>query len=74
VDSTVYLYTPNDPIIEASSNLMFAPYNLKYPLLHSHSIEANIIGEFKDEENETQTKVNKWNLIFDFDKAKKDSL
>ena len=30
-DSKVYVYTPNDPIVESSSNLTFAPFNLKYP-------------------------------------------
>lgn len=33
IDSTVYVYSPNEPIIESSSNLVFAPYNLKYPWL-----------------------------------------
>jgi protein XRP2 len=32
-NSTCYLYTPNDPIVESSNNLTFAPYNLKYNLL-----------------------------------------
>jgi hypothetical protein len=27
----------NDPIIESSSNLTFAPYNLAYPLLDQHA-------------------------------------
>jgi len=26
-NSTIYLYTPNDPIVESSSGLTFAPYN-----------------------------------------------
>ena len=30
---TVFLYVPNDPIIESSSNLRFAPFNVAYPLL-----------------------------------------
>jgi len=29
----VYLYAANDPIIESSNNLKFAPYNVAYPLL-----------------------------------------
>jgi hypothetical protein len=35
--STVFLYVLNDPIIESSSNLTFAPYNLAYPLLDQHA-------------------------------------
>ena len=31
IDSEIYLYAPNDPIIESSSNLTFSPYNFKYP-------------------------------------------
>lgn len=31
--STVFLYAANDPIIESSVNLKFAPYNLAYPHL-----------------------------------------
>ena len=30
-NSRVYVYTPNDPIVESSVNLTFAPFNLKYP-------------------------------------------
>jgi len=67
-DSVIYLYTPNDPIIESSSALSFAPFNLKYPLLESHSTKANIIGESKDEDGNIQKKVNKWNQVFDFTK------
>jgi protein XRP2 len=29
-NSTIYLYAMNDPVIEASSGLKFAPYNLMY--------------------------------------------
>jgi len=29
-DSIVYLYAMNDPVIEASSGLKFAPYNITY--------------------------------------------
>ena len=32
-NSKVFLYTPNDPIIESSTNLTFAPYNFMYPQL-----------------------------------------
>jgi hypothetical protein len=34
------LYAANDPIIESSSNLTFAPYNVAYPLLDQHAKEA----------------------------------
>ena len=67
-DTTVYLYTPNDPIIESSHGLVFVPYNFKYPQLRQQAQAADIIGEFKDEEGQLQKKVNKWNLIFDFTK------
>lgn len=53
--STVFLYVLNDPVIESSSNLKFAPYNVAYPLLDEH---ARSVGF--DPEN------NKWDLIFDF--------
>lgn len=64
----VNLYTPNDPIVESSKNLTFGPYNLKYPFLKSHSETSVLLGEYVDDEGVTQTKVNKWNLIFDFTK------
>jgi len=67
-NSKVFLYTPNDPIVESSTNLTFAPYNFKYPLLEDHSNSAVILGKFTDEEGVVQEKVNKWNLIFDFTK------
>ena len=28
---TVYLYAANDPVIEASSDLKFGPFNVTYP-------------------------------------------
>ena len=34
--STVYLYVLNDPIIESSAGVKFAPYNVAYPLLDEH--------------------------------------
>ena len=34
--STVFLYAANDPIIESSNNLKFAPYNVAYPFLDEH--------------------------------------
>jgi hypothetical protein len=55
------LYTPNDPIIESSDELIFAPYNFKYPHLEKHAESANIIGEFKDDYGKTLMKQNKWN-------------
>lgn len=67
-DTTIKLYTPNDPIIESSTDLMFAPYNYKYSLLESHSEQAAITGTFTDEDNKLQTKSNKWNQVFDFTK------
>ena len=67
-DSKIFLYTPNDPIIESSSGLTFAPWNLKYDLLEKHSDSAKIIGEFTDDEGTLMTKVNKWCQIFDFTK------
>ena len=63
----MYLYAANDPIIESSSNLKFAPYNVAYPFLDQHAKDVGFdtsmvmfcwfrIG------------VNKWELIFDFTK------
>jgi hypothetical protein len=62
------VYTPNDPIIESSTNLTFAPYNLRYPFLKEHSESACITGQFIDDDNITVTKTNHWNSIFDFTK------
>ena len=55
--STVYLYTANDPIIEASTGLRFAPFNIGYPKLREH---AEVSGN---------TTENKWELVFDFSSA-----
>ena len=65
--STVYLYAANDPIIESSSNLTFAPYNVAYPLLDEHAKAAGfdtskLLYRLKN------LGVNKWDLIFDFTK------
>ena len=68
IDSTVYVYSPNEPIIESSSNLVFAPYNLKYPWLKLHSEKADVVGEFTDDDGVVQKKVNRWNQIHDFTK------
>ena len=53
----MFLYTPNDPIIESSKNIKFAPYNVSYPLLDQHAATVGF--------DVTQ---NKWDLIFDFTK------
>ena len=67
-NSTLNLFTPNEPIIESSSGLTFAPYNMKYGLLKEHAVAGNLIGEFTDDDGVVQTKVNKWNLVHDFTK------
>lgn len=67
-DSTVNLYTPNEPIVESSSNITFAPYNFKYPLLEEHSKLANLQGEYKDDDGKVCKKFNRWNEIHDFTK------
>ena len=67
-DSHILLFTPNDPIIESSSNLTFGPYNLKYPQLKQHAEASQLTGTFIDDDGKKQQKVNKWNLIFDFTK------
>lgn len=69
----LYLYTPNDPIIESSSGLKFAPFNFKYGLLHAHAQAADLLGEFVDDEGVTQKKMNKWGQIFDFTVSAQDS-
>jgi len=56
-DSDVYLYAQNQPIIESSQGLRFAPYNLAYPFLDKHAIAA---GLSKDD--------NKWDMVYDFTK------
>lgn len=68
VNSKVNVYTPNDPIVESSSGLTFAPFNLKYPLLKEHAEAADLLGTFIDDDGVLQTKVNKWKRIFDFTK------
>jgi hypothetical protein len=54
---TIYLFTQNDPVIEASSNLRFAPFNIGYPKLSEHVAAAGL-----------DPNVNKWELVFDFSK------
>ena len=56
-NSTVYLFAANEPVIESSSNLRFAPYNVAYPGQTDHALAAGL----KIDEN-------KWDLIFDFTK------
>ena len=51
----MYLYTSNDPIIEASHGLRFAPFNIGYPKLREHAEAAGLSNT-----------ENKWELIFDF--------
>ena len=54
-DSTVNLFVANNPCIESSSNVQFAPYNLAYPRLDYHCRSAGLkIAE------------NHWDLIHDF--------
>ena len=53
--STIYLYTANDPVIEASSGLKIAPFNLGYPKLREQAIAADL-----------NPNENKWELVFDF--------
>lgn len=37
---TIYLYAANDPVIEASSGLRFAPFNIGYPHLREQAAKA----------------------------------
>lgn len=45
----------NDPVIEASSGLTFAPFNIGYPGLREQAIAANL-----------DLSINRWELVFDF--------
>lgn len=74
LNSSLFLFTPNDPIIESSADLTVAPYNFKYPQLQEHSLAANIVGQFTDDEGVVQDKVNKWNQVFDFTKQEDGTL
>ena len=67
--STIYLYAANDPIIESSSNLKFAPYNVAYPKLDEHAKACNFDLSITDSCIIHCLGVNKWELIFDFTKA-----
>jgi hypothetical protein len=54
-NSTVYLFCATEPVIESSTNLIFGPYNVSYPLQDKHAEAADLnIGE------------NKWDMVFDF--------
>lgn len=54
-DSTVYMYTTGDPVIESSNNIKIAPYNLAYPKLGEHVNECGF-----------DVNDNRWDLVFDF--------
>lgn len=66
--SKFYVYVPNDPIIEASSDIDIGPYNFSYPLLEEHVLKADLIGDFTDDDGVLQTKYNHWKDVFDFSK------
>ena len=68
VRTKFYLYVPNDPIIEASSEITIGPYNFSYPLFEEHVLVSDLIGEFKDDDGVTQTRYNHWKEVFDFSK------
>ena len=74
IKSKLWLYTPNDPIVESSSDLVIAPYNFKYPHLKQHVDKADLIGTFTDDDGKVQQKVNKWSQIYDFTKKDDGSL
>jgi protein XRP2 len=67
-NSVIFLYTPNDPIVESSSGLIFAPYNFTYPFLQEQALAADLVGEFTDDDGIIQKKVNHWSQVFDFTK------
>ena len=68
MNSKLFLYTPNDPIVESSSRLIIGPYNFRYPGLKKHALAADVVGEFTDDDGIVQTKINKWSQVFDFTK------
>lgn len=41
-NSTVFVYTNCNPVIENCSGITFAPFNMKYPNLKAHCQKANI--------------------------------
>ena len=68
VNTKFFLYVPNDPIIEASSEITIGPYNFSYPLFEDHVKVSDLIGEFKDDDGVVQTRYNHWKEVFDFSK------
>ena len=54
ISSTIYLYCSNEPVIEASSGVRFAPFNIGYPGLKENAEAASL------------TTQNLWELVFDF--------
>ena len=46
----INVYTPNDPIVESSNELIFGPYSMRYPLLEKHVEHAQLLGEYKDDD------------------------
>lgn len=52
-NSSLYLYTPNDPIVESSKGLTFAPFNFKYGMLYAHTLKADLLGDFVDDDGIT---------------------
>ena len=41
-DLIVFLLTASEPVLDSSSQITFAPYNLAYPFLHSHFSRAEL--------------------------------
>ena len=52
-------------MIEDSSNLIFAPYNFKYPHLKQHSELLQLVGVFKDDDGKIKERENLWDQIYD---------
>ena len=50
MNSKLFLFTPNDPIVESSSGLTISPYNFRYPYLESQAKSADLVGEFTDDD------------------------
>lgn len=70
---TIYLYVANDPIIESSSDLKFAPFNVAYPLLDQQVQSVGFdVSKYLSKVNQVimviYVDVNKWDMIFDFTK------
>ena len=57
--TTIYLYAANDPVIESSDSLVFAPYNLTYPEQRQHAANANLkIGKSLNKSYLMQMRIN----------------